>query len=191
MLFRSDWGVDLVSLSAHKIHGPVGIGALVVRKGVSLSPLLRGGSQEGGLRPGTLNAAGVVGFGAAVELCSTEEMKRIASLRDSLWLAIRQNFPNAILNGSIQNRAPHNLHVTFPGKVAADLASALDRKRVCVSTGSACRAGSRKPSHVLAALNPGEPARDGLRISLSRFTSEEEVQRFVEILRGQIGRAHV
>lgn len=181
-LSMHDTGIDLLSLSAHKIHGPTGIGALLVRRGVALSPVTRGGKQEKGIRPGTLNAAGIVGFGAAAALCTMEEAERIARLRDQLWERLRERIPRAEANGSLDQRVCHNLHVTISGMPAGDLAALLDRRGAYVSTGSACHAGSRKPSHVLTALNPGGPSRDGLRISLSRFTTEEEVTRFVDIL---------
>ncbi|MGZ3654318.1 MAG: cysteine desulfurase family protein [Bdellovibrionota bacterium] len=177
-----DSGIDMLSLSAHKIHGPSGIGALVVRKGVALSPVLRGGKQERGLRPGTHNAVGIVGFGAAAALCRFEDAAGIAALRDRLWELIQEKLPQASLNGSLEYRVCHNLHITVPGKPAAELAALLDQRGACVSTGSACHAGSSKPSHVLTALDPGGPSRDGMRISLSRFTTEEEVVRFAEIL---------
>ena len=107
---------------------------------------------------------------------------RSARLRDELWGRLKERVPRASVNGSLLNRVCHNLHVTISGTPAADLAARLDRRGVCLSTGSACHAGSRKPSHVLTALEPGAPARDGLRISLSRFTTEAELERFVEIL---------
>lgn len=175
-------GIDLLSLSAHKIHGPTGIGALLVRRGVALSPVTRGGKQEKGIRPGTLNAAGIVGFGAAAAACDFVEMRSLAALRDAVWYRIQKNIPDAQLNGSLVNRVCHNLHVSVPGKAARDLAAALDRRGVYVSTGSACQAGSLKPSHVLTALRPGHPAPDGIRISLSRFTTEEELEKFIAIL---------
>lgn len=181
-LRMTEIGIDLLSLSAHKIHGPTGIGALLVRKGVPLSPVLRGGKQERGLRPGTHNSAGIVGFGRAAELCSFEESARIAKLRDQLWQLVQAAVPRATLNGSPEHRVCHNLHFTVPGIAAADLAALLDARGICVSTGSACHAGSRKPSHVLTALAPGAPARDGLRVSLSRFTTEEEIGRFAQVL---------
>ena len=175
-------GIDFLTLSAHKIHGPLGTGALVARRKNRLSPLLRGGGQERGVRPGTINVAGAVGFAKAVELCTEEETKRIGRLRDRLLDQLKNAFPALEVNGSMERRVAHNLNLTFPGKDAAGLASALDRKGAYVSTGSACNAGKRKPSHVLAALSPGHATRDGLRISLGRFTTEAEVDAFSGLL---------
>lgn len=176
--------IGLLTLSAHKIHGPVGAGALVVRARDRLSPLFHGGGQERGMRPGTINVAGAVGFAKAVELCDETEIRRIAALRDRLLAGLRAVFPELEVNGSLERRVAHNLNVTFPGKSAAGLASALDRAGVCVSTGSACNAGKRKPSHVLAALDPSGPDRDGMRISLGRFNTEAEVDSFTRLLGG-------
>lgn len=175
-------GIDFLTISAHKIHGPLGTGALVARKKGSLSPILRGGSQERSLRAGTINVAGAVGFAKAVQLCSAEEGRRIGGLRDKLLAKLRSVFPSIEVNGSMESRVPHNLNVTFPGMAASDLASALDRRGAYVSTGSACNAGRKKPSHVLAALDPGSPTRDGLRISLGRFTTEGEVDSLASLI---------
>lgn len=175
-------GIDFLTLSAHKIHGPLGTGALVIRKKDRITPLIRGGGQERGVRPGTINVAGAVGFAKAVELCTEEETKRIGQLRDRLLARLRKEYPALEVNGSLEKRVAHNLNLTFPGKDAAGLASALDRKGAYVSTGSACNAGKRKPSHVLAAIAPGEATRDGLRISLGRFTTEAEVDSFTGLL---------
>lgn len=180
-------GADLVSLSAHKIHGPKGCGALYVRTGVRLRPLLLGGGQEGGRRSGTENVPGIAGFAAAARLAVAERVEaaaRLAALRDRLAEGIRKAVPWARLNGPLAASptgagaaaAPHILSVAFPGLRGEVLVHALEERGVYASTGAACSARRREPSHVLRALGLDAAAVEGtLRFSLSPLNGEEEV----------------
>jgi cysteine desulfurase len=167
-------GCDLLTLSAHKIYGPQGVGALYVRRGTPMQALLRGGSQERNRRAGTENVAGAVGFGRAAEFAS--EGTRQAALRDlleSLLLAI----PGALVNGA-GPRVPNTTNLSFTGADAEGLLMALDLAGIAVSTGAACAAGAVLPSHVLVAMGLApERIRASLRFSLGRSTSEGEVER--------------
>ncbi len=173
-------GLDLLSLSAHKIYGPKGVGALYVRREVRarLAPLLAGGGQEGGLRSGTLNVAGIVGFGAAVELAQRlfdEEVPRLAALRDRLWAYLEREVEDVGLNGPRVGRLAHNLNVSFGGLDGEALVQRL-AEEVALSTGSACVAGRGEPSHVLRALGwPAERIRGSVRFGLGRFHTQAEV----------------
>jgi cysteine desulfurase NifS len=171
-------GVDLLSLSGHKIHGPKGIGALFVRKGVALEPVIHGGKQEGSLRAGTENVPAIVGLGRAAELArrALDDAARIATLRDRLEEGVRRLVPGARLNGPRDDRLPNTLNLTLPGLRGESLVLALDRHGIALSSGSACKAGSPDPTHVLMAM--GRSAADAhcaVRLSLSRDTSEEDV----------------
>ena len=168
-------GIDLLSISAHKIHGPQGVGALYVRTRqptVRLAPLFDGGGHERGLRPGTLNAPGIVGLGAASALAATDmaaEAARLASLRDRLLEGLRAAIDGVHVNGSLAHRLPNNLNVSIDG-ADETLASRLDG--LAVSAGSACASGSIEPSYVLRALGvPAAQAHGTLRFGLSRFTT--------------------
>lgn len=175
----ADTGVDLASMSAHKIYGPKGAGALIVRRRkppIAIDPILHGGRHEQGLRSGTLNVPGIVGFGKAAELCAAElgtEVTRLGALRDRLLSRFRE-LDGVVVNGSMERRLPHNLNVAFERvEPEALLMSLAD---IAVSTGSACASGSGAPSHVLTAIGlSGELARASLRFGLGRFTTEEEV----------------
>jgi len=169
----------LMSISGHKIYGPKGVGALFVRRWprVPIKPLVHGGGQERGLRSGTLAPALCVGLGAACEIASREmeaEASRLAAFRDVFLARLREGVPDLVVNGSLENRIPGNLNVTFPGIEANELMTALDG--VSVSSGSACSSGSGKPSHVLRAIGL-DPARvqASIRIGFGRFTTAEEV----------------
>ncbi|HOU54357.1 MAG TPA: cysteine desulfurase family protein [Myxococcota bacterium] len=166
---------DLVSVNAHKIHGPKGAGALRVRRGLALEPLMHGGPQEGGLRPGTQNVPALAGFGVAVSLADPAEYQRQAALRDRLLerlLSIR----GAHLHGSRTRRLCHHLSLRFDGVSGRALAAALDRAGVRVSRGSACSSGTTAPSPVLLALGiPPAEALGAVRITLGRGTTEAEV----------------
>jgi cysteine desulfurase len=171
---------DLVSFTAHKIYGPKGVGALYVRhKGgaVPLAPLLHGGAQERGLRAGTLNVPGIVGFGAAAEIGVRElaaEADRVRALRDRLLAGLRDRLGDVRVNGSLEHRLPHNLNVAFPGAEPETLRVGLDD--VAVSFGAACASGTTAPSHVLAALNiPPDLAMTSVRFGLGRWTTVEEI----------------
>jgi len=181
--------VDLLSLSAHKLHGPKGIGALYVREGTPLSPIVFGGGQERGLRSATENVAAIVGFGAAAALAKAEleeESRRLAGFRDYLVAELRRRAPQVYFFGHATNRLPGHLSLGFHGleRDVNALIVALDAAGVAVSAGSACSAHhSGEPSGVLLAMGYGaDEARGLIRISLGRFNSQPEVERFVEIL---------
>ncbi|MDR3516717.1 MAG: cysteine desulfurase family protein [Azospirillaceae bacterium] len=181
--------VDLLSLSAHKLHGPKGVGALFVRDGVAVAPLIHGGGQERGLRSATENVAGIVGLGRATVLAAAEraeEASRLVGLRDTLLDGITAACPGAYLIGHRFRRLPGHLSVGFAGQEgeAIKLLLALDEAGFAVSTGSACSAAhAAEPSYVLQAMG-FDPfrARGALRITLGRFTTGEEIARFIEVL---------
>ena len=172
-------GVDFFSLSGHKFHGPKGIGALYVKKGINLEPLIHGGGQEGGRRAGTENTPGIVGLGVAAELAE----KRLAAmatvvqdLRDELWQGLKNIFPEARLNGPLEERLPNTLNVTLPGFRGESLVLALDQQGISFSSGSACRSGSPKPSHALLALGlTEEEAHCTIRLSLGLDNTREDI----------------
>ena len=179
-------GVDLMSFSAHKIYGPKGVGALYVRRGspgVRLEPLIDGGGQESGLRSGTLNVPGIVGFAKALELCLAEmptEITRLSQLRQRLWDGLRREVPDIMLNGPDWSkcgrltRLPGNLNCAFP--FVDGEALLINMKDVAVSSGSACTSANPEPSHVLRALGLSEDlTRASLRFGLGRFTTAEEI----------------
>jgi cysteine desulfurase len=173
-------GVDMASLTAHKIYGPKGVGALFVRKAdpkIDLEPLIDGGGHERGLRSGTLNVPGIVGFGKAAEIAATEvsgEASRVGALRDRLLDGLRTRVPDLRVNGSMTHRVPHNLNVSFPDVVGESLL--LGISDICVSAGSACSSGSEEPPYVLKALGlDPDLARASLRFGLGRQTTLEEI----------------
>jgi cysteine desulfurase len=181
--------VDLLSLSAHKLHGPKGVGALYVRKGVKLSPIVFGGGQERGLRSATENVAGIVGFGAAAAIAQEElasEAERLLRFRNHIARELSARFPDSYVFGHPTERLPGHLSFGFRGreKDLGKLLAALDRAGVAVSAGSACSAHhSGEPSAVLLAMGyDAERARGLLRLSLGRFNTQQEVERFLEIL---------
>jgi cysteine desulfurase len=181
--------VDLLSLSAHKLHGPKGVGALYFRKGTGLAPIIFGGGQERGLRSATENVAGIVGFGAAAELTRKElnqEAARLAGLREYIATEVLRNFPNAYLYGHPTKRLPGHLSFGFRGqeREVGKLLDALDQAGVAVSAGSACSANhSGEPSSVLLAMGyDAESARGLIRVSLGRFSTQQEVDCFLDVL---------
>ena len=172
--------VDLASMTAHKTYGPKGVGALYVRRGevkLELEPLMDGGGHERGLRSGTLNVPGIVGFGKAAEIAKAEmatESPRLAALRDRLLAALRAEVSDLHVNGSLDARLPHNLNVSFPGVPGESLLLGIDD--ICVSAGSACSSGSEEPPYVLKALGmDADLARASIRFGLGRYTTEEEI----------------
>jgi len=186
--------VDLLSLSGHKLHGPKGVGALYVRKGVKLGPIVFGGGQERGLRSATENVAGIVGFGVAAEIAReqlAEEASRLTRLRERIAHELSARFPDSYLFGHPVQRLPGHLSFGFRGRETelGKLLAALDRADVAVSAGSACGAHrSGEPSGVLLAMGcDAERARGLLRLSLGRFNTPEEVERFLEILLRVVG----
>ena len=172
--------VDLVSITAHKMYGPKGVGALYVRKHnrkLELEPLIDGGGHERGLRSGTLNVPGIVGFGRAAQIAKDDlvsESERLRELRDRLLQKLRASVPDVHVNGSLEHRLPHNLNVSFPGVAGETLLVGIDD--ICVSAGSACSSGSEEPPYVLKALGiDPDLARASVRFGLGRYTTEEEV----------------
>jgi cysteine desulfurase len=185
-------GVDLLSLSAHKIHGPKGTGVLFVRKGTPLLPVFGGGPQEREKRPGTENVAMAVGFGVAAELAAQEiESNAAHSLRltERLWQGIQARVPQILLNGPRDGRLVNTLNVSFVGASGEGLMMGLDLAGIAVSTGSACAAGSLEPSHVLLALGRDEvTAKSAIRFSIGKDTTEQEIDRVLEVLPGVVER---
>ena len=177
---------DLLSLSAHKFHGPKGAGALYVRRGTKLDSLIHGGSQERGMRAGTENVPAIAGMGIAAEAAAENpeaRAGRIAVLRNLLIRGIQDRVPEAILNGSRTERLPGNVHFTFPGVDGEALLLRLDLAGIACSGGSACTSGSAEPSHVLAAIGQGpELSRGGLRMTIGDLNTEEEIREVLEIL---------
>ncbi len=175
--------IDLISISSHKIYGPKGIGALILNKKVPLTPLSWGGGQEQGLRPGTLPVPLIIGLAKAAEL-RIEDLPRsyqqLSSLRNQLWVGLKQHLPNLLLNGSLEKRLPNNLNFSVPDINGNQLFRNL-RPLVECSSGSACSMG--KPSHVLISLgrSPAE-AQASLRLSLGKDTNQEEVQRAIKAI---------
>lgn len=176
---------DMLSLSAHKFHGPKGVGVLYARKGVALTHLIEGGAQERGKRAGTENIAGVVGLATALEEATVhlaENMAKVAALRDRLIEGLRA-IPHSVLNGDKQNRLPGNVHFCFEGIEGESLLLLLDEYGIEASSGSACTSGSLDPSHVLLAIgHPHEIAHGSLRLTLSEYTTAEEIDYALDII---------
>jgi cysteine desulfurase len=177
--------IDLLTASSHKIYGPKGAGLLYVREGIKLVPLLHGGGQENGLRSSTINVPAIVGFAKAAELCKKEmkfENKRLSKLRDKLIKGILK-IDGSRLNGSLKNRLPNNINVSFPYIEGESLIIQLDMHGIACSTGSACSSMKLEPSYVLLAIGlKPEEAHGSLRISLGRFTTEKEINYFLKFL---------
>ncbi|WP_261568296.1 cysteine desulfurase family protein [Frankia gtarii] len=189
-------GPDAITVSAHKIGGPVGVGALVVRRGLALEPLTHGGGQERDIRSGTLNTAGVAAFAAAASTACAQaprESVRLAALRDRLVRRVQEKVPGAVLNGaglSGSQRLPGNTHLTFPGCEGDSLLMLLDARGIECSTGSACSAGVARPSHVLLAMGASEEhARGSLRFSLGHTSCAADVDALVEAIGPVVERA--
>jgi cysteine desulfurase len=173
-------GIDMLSLTAHKLYGPKGVGALYVRRKnprVQLSAILDGGGHERGMRSGTLNVPGIVGFGKAAELCGlemAEESKRLSGMRDRLKTAIMSQLDECYINGSIEHRLPHNINISFAFVEGESLLMGIND--IAVSSGSACTSATLEPSYVLKALGVGEDlAHTSIRFGLGRFNTNEEV----------------
>ncbi len=178
--------VDLLSLSGHKIHGPKGMGALFIRRGTEMRPLIHGGTQERSRRAGTENVAAAVGLARAMELMLQGQegaAKRLADLRDRLELGLMAALPGVLRNGHPTERLPHTANLAFTAVEAESLIVALDLCGVGVSSGAACSSGSLEPSHVLAAMGlPRERVNGSVRFSLGRWTTAEEIDHVLEAL---------
>jgi cysteine desulfurase len=179
------WGITYLAISAHKLYGPKGVGALVLRRGHRLQPLMFGGGHQRGLRSGTLNVPGIVGLGEACRLRSQEmadDERAIAIKRDRLQQILIEKIPHLVVNGDLDHRLAGNLHVSIPG-IPNSAVIARVRPHLAISTGSACASGVEAPSHVLRALGLPEAIVEGsLRIGLGKFTTDAEVSSAAEIL---------
>lgn len=180
-----DWGITYLAISAHKFYGPKGVGALVVRRGYALEPMIFGGGHQRGLRSGTLNVPGIVGLGEACRLRSLEmeaDERAIAIMRDHLQSRLLKEMPNLVINGDASNRLAGNLHLSVLG-IPNSAVIARIRHKLAISTGSACSSGIEAPSHVLRSLRLSEALVEGaLRIGLGKFTTHEEIDDAAEIL---------
>lgn len=176
-------GIDLLSLTAHKMYGPKGCGALYVRKKTPLAPLMVGGGQERGYRSGTLNVPGIVGLGKTCTIAGAEmpaEAIRLRGLRDRLLAGLQESLDQVTVNGSLEHRLPHNLHVSFGGVDGESLLIGVGD--IAVSSGSACASSSATPSHVLTAIMGGAAgvSAASIRFGLGRFTTDDEIAYAVE-----------
>jgi cysteine desulfurase len=183
---------DLLSLSAHKFHGPKGMGALYVRRGTRMRPILYGGHQERGRRPGTENVPGIVGMGAAAELALRhlpEYDTVVRKLRDRLEQGLLSAHKNAVLNGSRDRRVPNTTNIGFEFIEGEAILLYLDEKGIAASSGSACSSGSLEPSHVLRAMGvPFTSAHGSIRFSLSRFVTDDDVDYVLSVMPGIVAR---
>ncbi len=179
-------GVDLLSMSAHKLYGPKGAGALYIRKGVRMEPITHGGGQERTRRSGTQDVAGIVGLSRAVELAGQEmaaEAERLTPLRDRLIQGILEGIDHSYLNGHAVKRLPNNANLSFDFVEGESMCLNLDLKGICVSTGSACSSSNLEPSHVLLAMGgPSQLAHGSLRFTLGKWTEPADIDRVLEAL---------
>ena len=178
--------VDLLTMSSHKFYGPKGMGALFIRKGIKIHPLIHGGGHEMGMRAGTENTAGIIGFAAAFEIASQEmeyEQERERSMRDRLEQEIIKRIPDVLINGKMGKRLHNTLNIIIKYVEGESILMYLDSEGICASSGSACTSGSLEPSHVLLAMGiPHELAHGSLRFSFGRFNKEDDVDRVMEVL---------
>lgn len=184
-------GMDAMSLAGHKFHGPKGVGALYVRRGLRVRPLLVGGPQETGRRGGTENVPGIVGMGKAAELAGAHlgDMPRVAVLRDRLERSILERIEDAHVNGTRDQRLPNTTNIGFARLEAEAILLLLSEQGICASAGAACASGSLEPSHVLRAMKIDEKVAHGaVRFSLSRYTTDEEIEGALRVLPGVISR---
>lgn len=184
-------GIDLASIAAHKFHGPKGVAALYIRRGVRMRPLLIGGPQERGRRGGTENVAGIVGMGKAAELAQTglQQMPRVAAMRDRLEREILTRISDTAVNGRTDLRVPNTTNIGFSRLEAEAILLLLSEQGICASAGAACSSGSLEPSPVLRAMKIDEKIAHGaIRFSLSRYTTDAEIDRALEVLPGVIQR---
>jgi cysteine desulfurase len=187
------WDVDLAAFSAHKLGGPKGVGALFIKARTPVSPVIHGGGQERGLRSGTLNVPGIVGFGVAAEIAAKEvgeKAERLARLRDRLLAGIRSIDPDIQVNGDLERRIPGNLNLAFGGADAETLLLLLDRAGIACSSGSACASGAIDPSHVLSAMGMSvDRAGSSMRLSLGRSSTDADVDAVLDALPEALRRA--
>jgi cysteine desulfurase len=184
-------GVDAMSFASHKFHGPKGVGALYVRRGLRVRPLVIGGPQERGRRGGTENVPAIVGMGKAAELAAAAlaDMPKVASLRDHLEREILNRIPDTHVNGRTDARLPNTTNIGFTRLEAEAILLLLSEQGICASAGAACSSGSLEPSHVLRAMNiDPKIAHGAIRFSLSRYTTEPEIDRTLEVIPGFIRR---
>lgn len=180
-------GVDLLTLSSHKIYGPKGVGLLYLKDNINVKPLIYGGGHEQGRRSGTENVAGIVGFGRALEEIKNPRSRiqdiKIRQMRDKLIKVLLKSVPGCRLNGSAVKRLPNNVNISFKGVEGEAALIALDQKGVALSTGSACSAKSLQPSHVLLAIGLShEESHGSLRITLGRYTARQEIEKLLRVL---------
>jgi len=182
----NELGVDLLSISAHKLYGPKGVGALYIRKGTKLIPFMHGGEQERRRRASTENVPGIVGLGTAAELARQEmdeEVQRLTHLRNQLIKGLLERIDHIRLNGHPQKRLPNNINVSIDFVEGESMLLNLDLEGICASTGSACSSSSLEPSHVLLAMGLAhEQAHGSLRFTLGKWTTEEEIGQVLEVL---------
>ena len=184
-------GVDLLSLSGHKIYGPKGIGALYIRQGTKIRSVQSGGEQENNFRAGTHNVPGIVGLGKAISLVpeNRKKIEEIRDLRDYFIDEVLKNITNSQLNGSREFRLPHNANLSFKGIEGESLLMMLDAQGISVSTGSACSSSSLKPSHVLTAMKiPPEVAHASIRFTLGKDTTKEDIDYTLKVLAEKVER---
>ena len=180
-----DLGVDLLTLSGHKFHGPKGVGALYIKRGIELESLIHGGKQENRLRAGTENVAGIIGLGKAAELAriNLEAFQKTRLLRDKLQNGIQKIIPGALLNGHKTKRLSNTLNMTLPGLRGESVVMALDQHGIAISSGSACKSGSPEPTHVLLAMGrTEEEAHCSVRFSLSHQTTDKDIKETLKAL---------
>jgi cysteine sulfinate desulfinase/cysteine desulfurase-like protein len=180
-------GIDLLSISAHKMYGPKGVGALYMKKGIKVAPQVQGGGQESGIRSGTENVAGIIGFGKACELAGQRlqsgALKETAGLRDYLCVEILEKIPAAQRNSPVEHCLPNTLNIILPGIRGESLVLLLDQRGISLSAGSACKSGNPDPSHALLALGLSEDeAHCTVRFSLGASTTREDIDYTVECL---------
>ena len=182
----NELGVDLLSMSAHKLYGPKGVGALYIRRGTRLLPFMHGGGQERGRRASTENVPGIIGFGRAVELARQEmskEVERLTCLRDKLIKGLLERIDHVHLNGHPQKRLPNNVNIRVDFVEGESMLLNLDLEGICASTGSACSSSSLEPSHVLLAMGIlPEQAHGSLRFTLGKWTNEDDIEQVLDVL---------
>ena len=179
--------IDMLSLSAHKINGPKGVGALYVKKGINFDSIINGGGQEKGKRSGTENVAGIIGLGKACEIAKKQmnnHMAKLKELRNYFIKQVEENIPNAKLNGSRENRLPGNANFSFENSDSQELLFKLDSKGICVSSGSACSSGNSNPSHVLTAIGLEKKLAQGtIRFTFGEDNTKEDIDYLLENLK--------